>query len=151
MQRVTGASEFLLVENPGDRVQARPAHLDRHVGGVQAGVDRLGLQLPMQVLAQHAGLLDLLFVRIELIENELARGLDDHLLFVVEREIHGQSPFLSVARPGATPVRFVPAQCRNNSNCSRSCSTCMAAGQSRGLVTALAVRPFMKITTERST
>jgi hypothetical protein len=30
-------------------------------------------------------------VRIELVRDEIARRLDDHLLFIVEREIHGCS------------------------------------------------------------
>ena len=49
----------------------------------------LRLDLVAEVVAQHAGFLDLGFMRIELVDDEIARRLDDHLLFFGEIEIHG--------------------------------------------------------------
>ena len=43
------------------------------------------------------------------------------------------------------------AQPCSNCSCRRSCTTCFSAGQSCGLATALAVRPLMNVTSERST
>ena len=45
VQRVVGAAELLLVEQPGHRIEAGAADIGRHVGGIEPGVDRLGLEL----------------------------------------------------------------------------------------------------------
>ena len=52
VQRVVGAAELLLVEQPGQRIEAGAADILRHVGGVEAGGDRLGLELFDQLAAQ---------------------------------------------------------------------------------------------------
>ena len=83
VQGVVGPAELLLVEHPGDRIQARAAHVRGHVGGIKTRVDGLGLELAIEVLAQLAGLLHFLLVGIELVDHEIARGFHDHLLFVV--------------------------------------------------------------------
>ena len=93
----------------------------------------------MQIRAQYAGLFDFLLVRVEFVDHEFTGRLDDHLLFIVERKIHDESSCYPLAH------------CRSKLSCRPSCSTWMPAGQSRGLVTALAVKPFMNVTTERST
>ena len=49
MQRVVGAAELALVEDPGERVEPGAADLGGHVGGVEAGVDRLALALVTQL------------------------------------------------------------------------------------------------------
>jgi hypothetical protein len=92
MQRVIGAAELLLVEHPRDRVQSRAPHLHRHIRGIQSGLDRLGFQFTVQVVAQYTGLLHFLFVRIQFVLHEFTGRLDDQLLFIVEREIHCCSP-----------------------------------------------------------
>src|SRR6202522_2037289 len=53
----------------------------------------------MQIGAPHSGFFDFLLVRVELVDHELARGLEDHLLFVAERKVHWKSP--SLIRPAA--------------------------------------------------
>jgi hypothetical protein len=45
VQRVVRLAEFLFVKKPGQRIEARPPDLDRHVGGVKTGRHRLGLDL----------------------------------------------------------------------------------------------------------
>ena len=55
----------------------------------QAGIDSPGLQLPLQVVAQHTGALDLGLVGVQLPFDELACRPDDQLLFVGECEVHG--------------------------------------------------------------
>ncbi len=88
MQRVVGAAQLLLIEDPGQRIETGAAGFGRHVGGIEAGCDRLGLDLLAQIRAQHAGVFDLGFMRIELVLDEIARRLDDHVLFFGESEIH---------------------------------------------------------------
>ena len=95
MQRVIGLAELLLIEDPGQRIEAGAADFGRHVGGIEAGFDRLGLELLAQILAQLAGALDLGLMRIKLVLDEIARGLDDHPLFFGQGEIHGrQHPYV---------------------------------------------------------
>ena len=53
VQRVVGAAELLLVEQPGHRIEPGAADLGRHVGGIEPGGDRLGLELVDQLAAQH--------------------------------------------------------------------------------------------------
>ena len=84
MQRVSGSSEFLLIQNPGHRIEAATAHFHRHVRGVQAGIDCLGLELAVKILAQHTGFLDLVLVRLQFVLHEFTRRFDDQLLFVSE-------------------------------------------------------------------
>ena len=48
MQRVIGAAQFLFVENPGQRIEAGAARFGRHVGGIEAGGDGLGLDFLAQ-------------------------------------------------------------------------------------------------------
>ena len=84
MQHVAGVAELLLVQHPGHRVEPRAAHLGRHVGGIEARIDRLRLELLQQLLAQVSALLHLLLVRHELPPHEIARGLDDELLLFAE-------------------------------------------------------------------
>src|SRR5690606_27484659 len=92
VQRIVGAAELLLVEEPCRRIEPRPADIGRHVGGVEARFDRLRFQLVHEFGPQHAGALDLLFVRIEFVLDEGAGGLDDELLFFREAEIHLINP-----------------------------------------------------------
>ena len=54
VQRVVGAAELLLVEQPGHRIEPGAADIGRHVGGIEPGFDRLGLDLLDQFAAQHA-------------------------------------------------------------------------------------------------
>ena len=89
MQRVIGAAQLLFVENPGQRIEAGAAGFGRHVGGIEAGCNGLGLDLFAKLRAQHTRVLDLDFMGIELVDDEIARRLDDHVLFFGELEIHG--------------------------------------------------------------
>ena len=91
VQRIIRPAQLLLVEHPGERIEPCTAHLGRHVGGIEAGLDGLGLDPVAEVVAQHARLLDLGLMRIELVDDEIARRLDDHLLFFGEVEIHHAS------------------------------------------------------------
>ena len=92
VQRVVGAAELLLVEQPGHRIEPGAADIGRHVGGVEPGLDRLGLDLLDQLAAQHAGALDLALMRVKLVLDEGPRRLDDELLLFRQAEIHGLSP-----------------------------------------------------------
>ena len=91
MQRIIGAAELLLVENPGEGIEARTTHFGGHVGGIESGFDGLGLDLVAQVVAQNARFLDLGLVGVKLVLDEVTRRLDDHLLFVGEIEIHNSA------------------------------------------------------------
>ena len=89
VQRVAGAPQFLFVQRPRDRIEPTAADVDRHVGCVQAGCDRLRLEFALQFVAQDARALDLRFVRVQLPLHERARRIDDQPLFVGETEVHG--------------------------------------------------------------
>ncbi len=113
VQRVIGAAEFLLVEQPGHRIEPGAADIGRHVGGIEPGLDRLDLDLLDQFAAQHAGALHLLLMRIKLVLDERARRLDDEFLLLRQAEIHGLSPssFSSACRlssPACSPWPFRP-------------------------------------------
>ena len=56
------------------------ANMPAEVGG--AGLDRLGLELAVELRAQHARRLDLGLVRHQLVRDEVARSLDDQALLV---------------------------------------------------------------------
>jgi len=92
MQRVVGSAQFLLVEHPRHGIEAGAAHLDRHVRAVKPGVDGLGFELAVQVVAQHPALLHLFLVRIEFVPHELTGRLDDELLFVAQGKVHRYTP-----------------------------------------------------------
>ena len=89
MQRVVGAAQLAFVKQPGERIEARTTHFRRHVGGVKPGLDGLGLDGIAQLRAQHARGFYFRFMGVELIDHEIARGLDDELLLFRQREIHG--------------------------------------------------------------
>ena len=89
MERVIGAAQLFFIENPSQRVEAGTARFDRHVGGVEAGGNGLGLDFLTQRRAQNTGGLDLDFMRIEFVGDEIARRLDDHVLFFGELESMG--------------------------------------------------------------
>jgi hypothetical protein len=105
VQRVIGAAEFLFVEQPGRRIEAGAAKFFGNVGGVETGCDRFGLDLSDQVHVEMAGALDHSLMRIELVLDEGARGLDDHLLFLGQSEVHCLTPldlgFQYGHRPGS--------------------------------------------------
>ena len=88
VQRVVGLAELLLVEHPRHRVEAGPADLLGHVGGVETGGQRLGADLGGELGPQHARALDLLLVGVELALDERARHLDDAALLVGQAEVH---------------------------------------------------------------
>ena len=88
VQRVVGPAKLLLVENPGQRIQPCAANLFRHVGGIEARLDGLGLQFLIEVAAQLAGALHFGLVGVELVFDEGTRRVDDHLLFFGEVEVH---------------------------------------------------------------
>ena len=91
VQRIIGAAELLLVEHPGEGIEASTSHFGGHVGGIEARLDGLGLDLVAQVVAQNARFLDLGLVGVKLVLDEVTRRLDDHLLFVGEIEIHNSA------------------------------------------------------------
>jgi hypothetical protein len=97
VQRVVRPAEFLLVEQPGRRIETGAADLLRHVGGIEPRRHRLLLQLADQVHRQPARPLHLALVRIELVLDEGAGGLDDERLFFGQAEMHGS--ILSQAEP----------------------------------------------------
>jgi hypothetical protein len=82
VKRVARLAELLLVEHPGDGIEAGAADVGGHVGRVQAGIDRHGLESAMQFLREDARLLDFAFVRIQFFLHELARRADDQLLLI---------------------------------------------------------------------
>ena len=88
VQRIVGAAELLFVEQPGRRIQPGAADIGRHVGGIEPGGDRLGLELLDKLAAQMTAALHLLLMRVELVLDEGARRLDDQALLVGKAEIH---------------------------------------------------------------
>jgi hypothetical protein len=88
VQRVVGAAKLLFVEHPGQRIEPCTAHFFGHVGGIKPGLDGLCLQLFIQLAAQLAGALDFRLVGVQLVLDERARRVDDHLLFFGEVEVH---------------------------------------------------------------
>src|SRR5262249_34318210 len=88
VQRIVGAAELALIHDPGLGIEPGAARFRRHVGSIEAGCDRLCLELLIKVLAQFAGAFDLRLMREELVLDEIARRLDDHALFFCESEIH---------------------------------------------------------------
>ena len=163
VQRIAGAAQLFLVQRPRDGIEPAATDVRRHVGRIQAGFDRLGLELALQFVTQNARALDLGFVRVQLPLHELPRRLDDQLLFVGETEVHecrcAQRGLDEVRRSRCCRRRGVvdslrpalSAQCRSICNCRLNCSTCRAAGQSAGLVTALAVKPLMNAMIDSNT
>ena len=104
LQRVGGPPELALHEGGGDVVQAAAAQLFGHVGGIQTGLDGLGLNVLRQLGWDRVELLDPVFVRIELGFDEVAHGIDDHLLLGGRLEIHELASRCLVAEfPAAIP------------------------------------------------
>jgi hypothetical protein len=46
----------------------------------------------VQIVPEDAGILHFLLMGIQLIDDEVACGLDDELLFIVQRKVHRQPP-----------------------------------------------------------
>ena len=110
VQRVVGPAELLLEEHPGHRVEAGPADLLGHVGGVETGGQGLRADLLDELGPEHARALDLLLVGVELAFDERARHLDDAALLVGQPEVHAPLPFSAILRvlPRPRPVRSGP-------------------------------------------
>ena len=102
VQRVRGGTELAVDQRHAERIEAASAELGRHVGRVQAGIDRALLDLSHQLQWHFSQLLDLLLVREQLALGECADGVDNHLLLVGQGEIQGLLRVRSaVARSGA--------------------------------------------------
>jgi hypothetical protein len=93
VQGVVGLAQFLFIEKPGQGIEARAPHLGRHVGGIEARLHGLGLNLLDQVHAQVACAFHLHLMGVKLVLDEAARRLDDHLLFFGQAELHGGLPY----------------------------------------------------------
>src|SRR6202023_3841880 len=118
-----GPAQLLLVQDPTDRIEPRPAHFRGHVGSKQARIDGLGPQLPPAPFIELAGGLDLLLVGIQLALDELASRFYDQLLLFGQREVH-EDTFL--AGTATVSAAHVCSSC----SCRRNCSVCLAAGPS---------------------
>src|SRR5262245_14191558 len=88
VERIVGATEFSFVQNPGQSIEPGAADFGRHVGGIEARRDRLMLQFLAQILAQHAGALDLRLMREQLRFDEGASRLHNHLLLFAQGKVH---------------------------------------------------------------
>src|SRR3546814_4110308 len=93
------AAELAFQQREVQVAQASAADFLRQVGGEEADVAALAGDLQAQfarhgALALHHG-----FVRIELLLDEAAHGIDDHLLLVAEAEVHRAAPILSSLPP----------------------------------------------------
>jgi hypothetical protein len=88
-QDVAGVAELLLAEDAVHRAQAAAAQRLGHVHRPQA--QGLGLLVDGQrrVARQRAAVLDALFERLEFLLDETPHGVEQHLLFVAEAEVHG--------------------------------------------------------------
>src|SRR6185295_2572126 len=107
MQCIVGTPELALIHDPGLGIEAGAAGFGGHIGGIEAGGDRLGLELLIEVLAQFPGALDLRLMREELVLDEISRRLDDHALFFAESEIHGrQLPMWKVSEWPSTAMAW---------------------------------------------
>ena len=71
--------------------EAATAEFGRHVRCVDAGGDRLPLDLCDEFVGHRSQALDFLLVRHQFLLGERAHGVDDHLLFFAEFELHGGS------------------------------------------------------------
>jgi hypothetical protein len=89
MQRIVRAPKFLFIQYPRQRVEAGAADFGRQIGSIETGRDGFCLERVTQSGAQHARLFNFLLVRIEFIDDEIPRRLDDHLLLFIQCEIHG--------------------------------------------------------------
>ena len=89
MQRVRRRAELAVDQRHAEAVEATAAQFCWHVGRVQTCLDRALLDLLHQLGGHFTQPLDGLLVREQLSLGERANGVDDHLLFVGEREIHG--------------------------------------------------------------
>ena len=104
LQGERGAAELALHQGQRDMVEAAAAQLLRHVGGVEAGLDRGGVDLLDQLRPHLVGALDLFFVRLQLRLDKGADAVDQHLLFRGEAEIHGSRlVYFFLGRPMARP------------------------------------------------
>src|SRR5687767_11156804 len=85
-------------------VEATAAQRLRHVGGVEAILDRRGVDLLYQLRPHLVGALDFLLIGLQLRVHEGADAVDQHLLFRGQAEIHGGlSIYFFFGRPMARP------------------------------------------------
>ncbi len=62
VQGVVGPSQFLLIKNPGQRIEPGAAYFGRHIGGVEPRFDGLLFQLVAEIVTEDARLFDLGFM-----------------------------------------------------------------------------------------
>ncbi len=73
-------------------VEAAAAVVFGDVGGVEAELPDLPPDLAADLVRDLAGALDLGLERVQLALDEAAHGVDHHLLFLTEAEVHGSQP-----------------------------------------------------------
>ncbi len=73
-------------------VEAAAAELFGDVGGVEAKLGNLAPDLAADLVRHLARALDLGLERVQLALDEAAHGVDHHLLFLTEAEVHGSQP-----------------------------------------------------------
>src|SRR5215813_4256730 len=90
-------------------VQAATAEFFRHVGSVETGFDRGGVNLLDQLRPHLVGALDLFLVRLQLLFDEGTDAVDQHLLFRSQPEIHGSLSISSAAGRSCAPRTWARA------------------------------------------
>ena len=133
VQRVAGVAELLLVEDPAD-ARRGPRRRPRWACWRRTGRRRWPCAFSSceQLRAQHAGVLDLVLVRHQLVAHELARGLDDQLLFFGEAKNPSRisfrpRPCCSCVAAPRRRAAHAPRRAAARS-CSRSCPICRSGG-----------------------
>src|SRR4029453_17404794 len=91
LQGEGGPPELPLHQREADMVEPAAAEILGHVGGIEAGLERLVADLPDQLRPHLVRALDLVLMRRKLRRDELADAVDQELLFGGEAEVHGVS------------------------------------------------------------
>ncbi len=98
-ERVRRAAELALEQREVDVAETAAAELLGDVGGEVAGLDALVANRVAELERHLAGFLDFGLVRVDFLLDELAHGVDDHLLLEAQSEMqHEDSPRFSSSR-----------------------------------------------------
>ena len=88
VEGVRGSAQLAIDEGGVERIEPAAAEFRGHVAGVDACGNGALFDLLYEVIRYFAELFDGVFVRHQFFLGELARGGDDGVLFVGEREVH---------------------------------------------------------------
>ena len=89
-------AKLALDERKGLVIEPGATHFLRHVAGEEAEILALLRNLLAELLRHDAGAFHLVLMRIDLGLDEAANGIDDHLLFFGQCEIHDVFPLILV-------------------------------------------------------